>query len=193
MSRPGRRKRRLVIPIVSLTVGGIILLEIGSRYYHCPATAQLPEPTVVCDAGYYPASQGKLQTIQAIIESKGQGMEPSRADLEKAANFVKYEDMPGLNGVACGNGLIFVRDNLGNEGRYFVARHELQHLFARNGVDQQCSQKEYCATITAARMYPVGFVETVLSSLYISASESPTVWCFLFGSWSVFRTYLLPQ
>ena len=174
------------------TIVAIAFLETGSRYYKCPATDQLSQNVLVCDLNHYSINQNKIQTIQRLIELKQQGIEPSREDLDQAINLVKYQDMYGLNGVSCGDGMIFVRDNLGGDGKYFVARHELEHVFRQNGIDNGCKEEEYCATISAVKVYPVGFVETIVSSLYTALRESPTIWCFLFGSWRIFRTYIFP-
>lgn len=182
--------RNFFIGVTIFFVATIMFLEIGSNYYKCPITHQSTRSELLCNSTYYPVNPNKSQTIQRIIKLKQQGIEPSREDLDQAINLLKYEDMPGLNGIACWTGMIFIRDNLSNEGKYFVARHEMEHFFIRNGMDKQCSQEEFCATINAAEIYPAGFVETILSSLYIKSKESPTIWCFLFGSWKIFRTYI---
>lgn len=170
---------------------GILFLETGSKFYQCPGRAKNFNSILVCDPGHYPVDAEQMQTIQILGEAERQGNEPSREDLDRVINFVDYEEMPGLNGVACGNGMLFVRDNLSGEARYFVARHELEHAFRSNGGNPDCSKEEYCATMRAARIYPIGFIETIYSSLAIGARESPTIWCFLFGSWRVFRAYIL--
>ena len=60
----------------------------------------------MCNPDYFPISQNKTQVIQKIIDSKQQGIEPSREDLDRAINIEKYENMPNLNGVVCGDGMI---------------------------------------------------------------------------------------
>jgi hypothetical protein len=180
---------KFLITAAMFTIAVIAFMEIGSKYYKCPAGGS-PRRRLVCDP-IYPVDQNKAQSLQAIMELKQQGIEPSRQDLDEAIYLAKYEEMGGMNGTVCPMDMIFVRDNLGGEGKYFVARHELEHVFIRNGMNQDCKKEEYCATMSAARSYPVGFIETILSSLSISAKESPTVWCFLFGSWSIFREYIL--
>jgi hypothetical protein len=172
-------------------VVSIIFLETGSKYYKCPDSGQSYSNVLACDPNHYPVDPEQMRRILVISEAQRQGIEPSREDLDQVINVVKYEDISGLNGIACGNGMLFVRDDLSNEAKDFVGRHELEHAFRRNGVNLECQKEEYCATMSAAKIYPVGFIETILSSLYLSASESPTVWCFLFGSWRIFRAYVL--
>ena len=191
MKRTTKLLRKFLIGTTVFIIVVVAFLDTGSRYYKCPVTDQQPRNVLVCNLNYYSVNQNKIQTIQTIIELKQQGIEPSREDLDQAINSVKYEDMPGLNGIVCGSDMIFVRDNLSDEGKYFVARHELEHVFIRNGMNKECNKEEYCATMSAAKIYPVGSIETILSSLYISVQESPTVWCFLFGSWNIFRAYIL--
>jgi len=183
--------RKIVIGVTVFFVIAVTFLETGSRYYKCPSTGCDCSDILVCDPNHYPVNQEKVQTIQGLIELKRQGIEPSRKDLDQIINLVEFEEIYGLNGVLCGSDMVFVRDNLSAEGKYYVVRHELEHLFLRNGINIECSDKEQCAMLNAAKVYPVGFVETILSSVYLSAKESPTVWCFLFGSWRIFRTHIL--
>ncbi len=169
----------------------VVFLELGSRYYTCPSSGQTYPTSMICNRGIHPINQSKVGAVQGLILLRRMGFEPSRQDLDRAINLVKYADMEGLNGIDCGDGMIFVRDNLGVEGKYYVARHELEHELLNHGVDPWCSNPEYCATWRAAKVYPIGFLETILSSLYIASTAYPTVWCFLFGSWRIFRVFIL--
>ncbi len=191
MKRSARRFRKFLLGTLVLAVAAVAFLEVGSKFYVCPPPPPSARRFIVCDTFYYPVNSLKGQSVQGLVAAKLQGVEPSRADLDAAISVVAYEDMDGLNGVVCTNGMIFVRSNLGGEARYFVARHELEHVFLSTGAVPACSPEEVCATLAAAKRYPVGFIETVVSSLYLSATESPTVWCFLFGSWRIFRGYIL--
>jgi len=191
MNRISKRTVKILVGAIMFFVVSIIFLETGSKYYECPDTGPHYRKLFACDSNHYSVDPEQMQMIQALSEAQRQSAEPSREDLDQVINFVKYEEMGGLNGVACGNGMLFVRDNLSSEGKYFVARHALEHAFRRNGVNLDCSKEEYCATMAAAKIYPVGFIETILSSLSLSASESPTVGCFLFGSWRIFRAFIL--
>ena len=191
MKKTPRRLRKIFIAATVSFVVAVSFLEIGSRYYECPSTDCDCSGTLVCDPKHYPINQEKVQTIQGLVELKRQDTEPAREDLDQIINLVEFEEIYGMNGVLCGSGMVFVRDNLGSEGRYYVARHELEHLFLRNGINTDCNDKEQCAMLNAAKVYPVGFVKTILSSVYLSAKESPTIWCFLFGSWRIFRAHIL--
>ena len=181
---------RFLIGATALAIVSTPVLELGSRYYECPAKGEAADWSV-CNPYQYPVDAAQLRMIRDLGEAKKKGAEPSREDLDQIMNLVEYEDMNGLNGAACGDGMLFVRSNLGREGRYFVARHELEHAFRNRGIGLECSEEEQCATLVAAGAYPVGFIETVVSSLYLSATDSPTFWCFLFGSWIIFRAYIL--
>ena len=195
MSLPEQKKTpKLLKFFIGVTVFFVIalaFLEIGSRYYKCPSTDCDCSGTLVCDPNYYPVNQEKIQIIHGLVELKRQGIEPTREDLDQIINLVTFEEIYGLNGILCGSDMVFVRDNLSAEGKYYVARHELEHLFLCNGINTDCNDNEQCAMLNAAKVYPIGFVETILSSVYLSAKESPTVWCFLFGSWRILRTDIL--
>ena len=191
MTRLSVRLRKFLLGASLLAVAAIAFLEIGSRCYHCPVADQALADPSVCDPDVYPPDQEQLQRIQAAVEAKRAGAEPSRADLERMVERVDYHAIMGLNGVACGNGMVFVRMGLPGQAGYYVARHELEHIFLREGVSAACPEEETCAMWRAARVYPLGFVETILSSLYLSARESPDIGCFLFGSWRIFREHIL--
>jgi hypothetical protein len=182
-------KRSFTVSVV-LFIAGIIFLEIGSRNYEFPISSRISTGTLLCNS----ENQSKIQVVQVVVEQRRLGKEPSREDLEKASTSVKNENMVGLNGVACTNDMIFLRESLSGEAKLFVARHEMEHVFRKDGVGDDCgsSDEEYCATISAAKRYPIGFIETIFSSLYTSAKESPTIWSFLFGSWKIFRMYIFP-
>ncbi len=183
--------KKLLVGATILLAAGTLFLEVGSRVYRCPGAGKYGPDMSVCNADEHAVNPQQLEMIQRLSEASRSGVEPSRESLDQVINLVDYEDMRGLNGVICGDGMIFVRGNLGRDARYFVARHELDHAFGIGGPGPACSPGEYCATMHAAAFYPLGFIETIVSSLYISATEAPTVWCWLFGSWAIFRTYIL--
>ena len=95
-----------------------------------------------------------------------------------------------MNGVFC-SGMVFVSQRLSPSARRYVARHELEHFFQLEGLDNDCEDWELCATWRPAKEYPWGFITTITSSLWESA-HSGSIWDFLFGSWEIFKVYLLP-
>jgi hypothetical protein len=124
MKKISRLFRKFFIAGTVLVVVAVAFLEIGSRSYECPSTGRDCSDILVCDPNYYPVNQEKIQSIHGLAELKRQGTEPSREDLDQIINLVEFEEIYGLNGVLCGNDMVFVRDNLGAEGKYYVARHE---------------------------------------------------------------------
>jgi hypothetical protein len=132
-----------------------------------------------------------MEIITKLIQMKGKGLNPTREELLSAVTFVQSKDMEGVNGVFCNNS-IYIRNNLSNEAKLFVSRHELDHAFQRAGLENDCSQTEYCAVKYAAIEYPIGFLETIISSLITAYNDMPDKQCFLFSSWDIFRTYIMP-
>ncbi len=165
-------------------------LENGSNNYFCEAGSRDIQ-IKVCNTNYYPVNGKKVKILNELIEQKAAGINPDRTELMSAVIFAPYEDMPGLNGVFCNNNII-VRSDLGEEGKSFVARHELDHVFQWAYVGNDCTRSEFCATMNAAMEYPSGFIETIISSLIVSYKETPDKQCFLFTSWKIFRVYILP-
>jgi len=186
--------RRMIVYSIALFIFlfaiFIFYLEEGSKTYVCEVEKRSCY-LKVCDTQYYPIDQNKIKKINELIELKNADIEPSRIQLMEAITIAPYSDMEGVNGVFCNNS-IFVRDNLSYEGQLFVARHELSHAFQSALLGESCTNNESCATINSAISYPMGFIETVISSLVISFNDSTDKQCFLFGSWKIFRYYILP-
>jgi hypothetical protein len=168
----------------------ISYVDYGSVHYDCSAD-RIAVCHIVCDPDYRLADPKKTAALEALIERKARGDEPTREELMNAAVVVPYADITGLNGVYC-NDNIFVRDNLGDEGKAFVARHEFAHALGDSNVRETCSYGESCATMNAALAYPMGFVETVASSLWFSFEAHKDKQCFFFDSWGIFKVYILP-
>ncbi|MBN1440730.1 MAG: hypothetical protein JW929_15090 [Anaerolineales bacterium] len=76
-------------------------------------------------------------------------------------------------------------------GQAFVARHELAHARDAASGNFNCAERESAATRDAAPAYPAGFVETVVSCLWISYQDPPDKHCWLFGSWRIFKFVVL--
>lgn len=191
----GSNKTRLARPlliILILFLGVVLILELGSRRYYggIPEAISLP-PAPVCDPEAYPPDPEKLAALDDLLEAHRQGRRITPAELEGALVPAPQEDLPHRNGVFC-NGLIYISQRLAPTSRRYVARHELAHYFQIQGLDGGCQDWELCATWGAAREYPWGFLTTITSSLAESLRLSPSLWDFLFSSWTVFKIYLLP-
>jgi hypothetical protein len=168
----------------------ISYLENGSNTYHGETNRSMI-PLKVCESVYYSINAEKADNINELIRNKAQGRDPGREELLAASNLAPYEDMHGVNGVFSNNS-IYIRSPPSDEGKVFVARHELDHAFQTAHVGDECANKEYCATMHAASEYPSGFVDTVISSLIMACDSTADKQCFLFNSWRIFRYYILP-
>lgn len=191
MASNKRRPLRIALVLLVLLIGGILFLELGSRLYYEDETEvfTLP-PAAVCDPVRYPPDPAKLAALEELLDVRLEGRRINPQELERALVPVPQEDMPGLNGVFC-SGMVIVSQRLSPSARLYVARHELEHYFQIEGLDGDCQDWELCATWGAAREYPWGFITTISSSLWASA-RSGSIWDFLFGSWEIFKVYLLP-
>jgi len=191
----------------------VLFLEAGSRWYREPEgdfpaperavcdldrypldegkTLVIQELVGVCDLDRYPLDEGKTLVIQELVGKKARGEKITREDLDRALISAPQDDMPGLNGVVC-NQMIFVSSRLPESARYYVARHELEHVFQQQGMDGDCQDWELCATWAAAWEFPLGLLRTITSSLREAYRISPSLWSFLFSSWRVFKLTLLP-
>ena len=186
-----KRWSKIALIILITLVGGILFLELGSRlYYENPQEVFTQPPAPVCDPIQYPPDPAKLAALEDLLEVSRQGRRVTREELEDVLVAAPQEDMPSMNGVFC-SGMVIVSQRLSPSARYYVARHELEHYFQIQGLNADCEDWELCATWGAAREYPWGFITTITSSLWESA-RSTSFWSFLFGSWEIFKVYLLP-
>ena len=191
MSLKVRRPLRIALILMITLVGGILFLELGSRlYYEDGVDLFTLPPAAVCDPTQYPPDPARLAALEDLLEVSRQGRRVTREELEDVLVPAPQEDMPSMNGVFCG-GMVIVSQRLSPSARYYVARHELEHYFQIQGLKADCQDWELCATWGAAREYPWGFITTISSSLWESA-RSTSIWNFLFGSWEIFKVYLLP-
>lgn len=183
---------RLTLILLALLIAFILFLELGSRRYYEGdlETITLP-PAAVCDPTLYPPDPEKLAGLENLLGIRREGRGITPAELEGALVSVPQADLPYRNGVFC-NGLVYISQRLSAPARRYVARHELEHYFQLQGLDSGCQDWELCATWEAARDYPWGFLTTITSSLAESFRHSPSVWHFLFSSWTIFKIYLLP-
>jgi hypothetical protein len=173
-----------------LLVAFVLFLEIGSRRYVKNRVPRGSIEFVVCDESKYPVDEEKIQVLEALVDARREGQDITREDLDAAVIVVREEDMAQINGVYC-NGLIYVSEALPEEARYYVARHELEHLFQDKGVTKECENDESCANWIAGSEYPLGLLQTIFSSLIRAYRLYPSLWAFLFGSWRIFKVYFL--
>jgi hypothetical protein len=163
-----------LVLVLLLALSFILYLELGSRLYFGRQTIEDPGPAApapVCDLEHYPPDPRKGAVLEELIQirSRGDGITP--LDLDRA---------------------ITLSQRLEGPARYYVARHELEHVFQQAGLDPQCRDRELCATWKAAAEYPLGLVAAIGSSLREAYRSYPSMQEFLFGSWLVFKYYLLP-
>lgn len=181
----------VILFVILLCFIFISYLENG-RYNNSCEKEYYSTRVVVCELIYYPTDHNKLNIIRKLIKKKENGLNPTPDELLSAVTFAPYQYMEGLNGIFCNDNII-ISDKLSKEAKLFVSRHELEHAFQWAGVADYCTRgSENCAVISAATEYPSGFIETVVSSLITAYNEMPDKQCFLFSSWDVFRTYILP-
>ena len=183
---------RVILILLILLLGFVLFLELGSRWFYKgdPETITLP-PAAVCDQAVYPPDPEKLTALESLREARRQGRKVTPGELEGVLVAAPQEDLPYRNGVFC-NGMVYINQRLSPSARNYVARHELEHYFQFQGLDDDCRDWELCATWKAACEYPWGFLATITSSLIWSFRHSPSIWDFLFGSWTIFKIYLLP-
>ncbi|MFO8036548.1 MAG: hypothetical protein R6U57_07985 [Anaerolineales bacterium] len=181
---------RILLGGLILLVAFVFFLEIGTRRY---VKNRVPLGTiefVVCDESKYPIDEEKIRVLDGLVQARKEGHEITREDLDAAMIVVREEDMTRINGVYC-NGLIYVSEALPERAMYYVARHELEHVFQHKGVTRVCENDEYCANWIAGSEYPLGLLQTIVSSLVRAYRLYPSVWAFLYGSWRIFKVYFL--
>ena len=192
MTTKNRKLTWLFVISLAFLVSFSLFLELGSRLYYegVPEGISLA-PAAVCDPAVYPPDPDKLAALESLLDIRRQGSRINPDQLDSVLVAAPQDDLPSRNGVFC-NGMVYISQRLGPAARLYVARHELEHYFQFQGLDEDCQDWELCATWGAAREYPWGFMTTITSSLWESFRLSPSIWDFLFGSWTIFKIYLLP-
>ncbi len=189
-------KKTVVIWSPILLIVGIISLELYTDNCNCvvpPETAERITTVPICEDGSddYPFAYNaeQRQLIDEVIEKRSLGESITKAEYREAMDLLVYEVSPeqlgGLNGVVCRQGVAFVRESLPELAKQHVARHELEHLFQTTDVNREVE-----ATIAASKEYPIGLLATIVSSL-IAAKEDLSWCCFLKSSWAIFKLYFL--
>jgi len=180
----------LILVIIFVSVVFVLYLELGSRKY----VQEMPDREcplrVVCDLTRYPVNQEKIRILNGLVQKRQEGVAVTREDLDRAMILVPEEDMIALNGIYC-NDQIYVSRRLPEAARYYVARHELEHVFQNYQVGEVCEDPEFCANCVAGREYPFGLLQTITSSLVAAYRLSPSLEDFLFSAWLTFKAYFL--
>jgi hypothetical protein len=191
-----KRLKKTLIWSVFLLIFGIAGLELYTNRCNCivpSETAARLTAVPICENGSdeypftYDADQSRL--IDEIIEKRSMGEPITKAEYREAMDLLVYEVPPeqlgGVNGVVCRQGVAFVRNSLPELAKQHVARHELEHLFQVTDANREVE-----ATIAASKEYPIGLLATIVSSL-IMAKEDLSWCCFLKSSWAIFKLYFL--
>ncbi len=181
----------LLAILLVLFLSSIIFLELGSSWYIRSHSSSSAPEILVCHTDYYPVIEKKLFYLDELIQKYQRGEKINQGDLEGIVVIAPQVDMPSLNGIVC-NGMIIVSSRLQGSARFYVIRHELEHVFQMEGLRPNCQDTELCATYAAMLEYPLGFGLAGISSLKEAYRISPSFWEFLFSSWYVFKVYLLP-
>jgi hypothetical protein len=180
-----------ILLVFTLVLGVLILaLEISSRRLNPTQEPPRPPEFLACDTNRYPPDQEKIDFLAVLVEKQLQGLPITQEDLDRSMYLVPNHDMVGINGLFC-NGMIYISDRLKQGARYYVARHELEHVFQAQGLSGDCGDQESCAHWTAAKEYPLGLIQTVVSSIVGAYRLSPSLWAFLVNNWVMFKFYFL--
>ena len=176
---------------ITLVLGVLILaLEISTRRLNPSQEPPRPPKFLACDTTRYPPDQEKIAFLAVLVEKQLQGLPITQEDLDRSMYLVPNHDMVGINGLFC-NGMIIISERLPIGARYYVARHELEHLFQSAGVAADYQDMEFSAHWVATREFPLGLIHTVISSLVGAYQLSPSTWAFLVNIWVMFKFYFL--
>lgn len=192
-----RRKTLLLITlgsftIVSLTIASIC--EVVSRRYHdfCQpyAAARTAERLSCHELGAKYGSPGRkppdllFEVITRRETKQPISGEEYRQLAETLVLEVERKDIGGNNGLACGY-WGYVAEDLSEEAKKFVRRHELVHLLGEGN--------ELRANLEAGLEYPLGLVQTAITSVWriVQTPNYPIV-CKINLLWERFKMYFLP-
>jgi len=180
-----------ILLVFTLVLGVLIMaLEISSRRLNPTQEPPRPPEFLACDTNRYPPDQEKIDFLAVLVEKQLQGLPITQEDLDRSMYLVPNHDMVGINGLFC-NGMIIISERLPIGARYYVARHELEHLFQSAGVAVDYQDMEFSAHWVATREFPLGLIHTVISSLVGAYQLSPSTWAFLVNIWVMFKFYFL--
>ena len=191
---PGRQRRLRRLGVVTLVLMAVVVvLEVGSRVYVCPARGRNDWPA----ACFQKHTQPQREMVAKVEELKAQRIAghvlPEAEYLALVAPVVFDTDpalMEGDTALYC-RGLVWVRSDMPANARAFAVRHELEHVL-QYLLDKRELNRELSANLAAAREYPAGMIEALVFSIRMRANEAPSAPCFVFGLWDSFKRYVLP-
>ncbi|HEX9333513.1 MAG TPA: hypothetical protein VF896_16590 [Anaerolineales bacterium] len=183
------RWRLLVVGLLLTPVLAVTSLELLSRFYACPR-GKSENSLPACDLRLYTNDTQNQDLLVSLTEKYGQGIAPTKAELDKAVFEIDRAFIGGNNGLVC-NGVAFVSNDLPYEAKLFVKRHELEHVF-QNLLQRQEKNPEFSANLAAAKEYPKGLISTTIFSIVKSRSAYPSFVCYIIGLWRIFKIYFLP-
>lgn len=189
LSRSRFRWQLLGVGLLLAPVLAVTGLELLSRFYACPH-GKGEDSLPACDLRLYTNDMQNQELLVSLTEQYGQGIVPTKAELQKAVFEIAREFIGGNNGLVC-NGVAFVSNDLPDEAKLFVKRHELEHVF-QNLLQRQEKNPEFSANLAAAKEYPKGLVSTTIFSIVKSRVSYPSFVCYMIGLWRIFKIYFLP-
>lgn len=160
-----------------------IFLEFFGKQYQC--RANIPTSRDSVQSLIFPQTPSR---IQEVIKRRKAGEEIAIKEyqelMEEFVLEVNPDVIPGLNGVVRNN-IGYVRNDLPQEAKKYVKRHELEHLLDGGG--------EFEANIAAAKEYPLGLIETILFSIKDRSKYYDSNICYLVSLWKTFKVYFFPH
>lgn len=178
------KKTVLTIFIVSvLTIGS---LELLSRVSRCSKLG-CPDPCPRIEY-FMPPIPYVAPELADLIARRTAGEKILKKEYLAAADKFILEkspaEMPCYNGIACGDSLGYVRNDLPKEAKKYVKRHELEHLLINSS--------EFSTNLAASKEYPLGLIQTIFFTLKDRYHDYGSLPCYISGMYKTFKTYFLP-
>lgn len=182
-----------LIGIMILIIGG---LEIASRISDCPTASKEDWPSCF---GSYALPENSWDVLTNLYNKRMNHEKIEEKEYQESFPYLMVEldaeKMGPLNGLSCGSfGLI--RDDLPQQAKLFVMRHELEHMLGSeyfmppNKQEGFIQNEEFLANWAAFKEYPGGGIETVVFSLM--KGNKKLTGCSIIKTWQTFKTYFLP-
>ncbi|KKP69346.1 hypothetical protein A2X44_04305 [candidate division CPR3 bacterium GWF2_35_18] len=183
----------------------IISFEFLSRYYQCPKIAFPKHPDCYTftllengdwEGGYTFDSffnEEDRNWLESLRQKRKEGLKISKEEYRQASDYfmieVSKEEMPGLNGISCGD-FGYVREDLPVSAKLFVKRHEFEHMMQEGNMEE--GNQEFQANLAAFSEYPFGGLQTVFFSIFGDRTGSSFSVCRFVRLWQLFKVYFLP-